>query len=143
MSQQLVRSLIEQRVRDWAEENDLPMEWESDVFTPPATAYGKFNLLPAETRSDDLAGKFRTWQGVAQITLAVPAGNGPAAAGELVKSLDETFPVYLNLVSDPSIDLIALTVIVMTPVNAPQGFADKGHWLVPAYFRYRCDYVAP
>lgn len=143
MSEQLIRSLIEQRVRDWAEQNDLPVEWENQTFAPPATAYVKFNLLPAQTRSDDLAGRMRTWQGIAQITISTPGGNGPAAASELVKSLDETFPAYLNIDSDPTIDGIALTVVVMTPVTAPAGFQDKNDWLVPAYFRYRCDLVLP
>lgn len=143
MSDQLVRALIETRLRNWAEDNELPVEWEDVDFTPPATTYLKFNLLPAQTRSDDLAGTLRTWSGVVQITIAVPAGNGPRAASDYVTGLDALFPCSLNIASNPQTDGIDLTVVVMTPITAPAGFADKGHWLVPAYFQYRSDYVMP
>lgn len=143
MTDQLVRALIETRLRNWADDNDLPVEWEDVGFTPPATAYIKFNLLPAQTRSDDLAGKFRTWSGVAQITICVPAGNGPAIASQYVAGLDALFPCSLNIASNPQADGIDLTVVVMTPVTARAGFADKAHWLVPADFQYRSDFVLP
>lgn len=143
MSEQLVRALIETRLRDWADDQDLPVEWEDVTFTPPDTTYLKFNLLPAQTRSDDLEGKLRTWLGVAQITICVPGGNGPASASQYVSGLDALFPCNLRIASNPQVDGIDLTVAVMTPVSAPQGFADKAHWLVPAYFQYRSDYVQP
>lgn len=141
MSDQLIRALIETRVRDWAEDNDLPVEWENDDFTAPVTAYARFNLLPAQTRSDDLEGTLRTWLGVAQIAICTPGGQGTAASNTLLADLAARFPVNLRIDSDPAVDGIALTVVVMTPLSIPQGFADAGKWTVPAYFQYRSDYV--
>ena len=60
MSQADVRALIEARLADWASQNDLPVAYENVAFDPPAGEFLKFNLLPARTGSDDMAGAHRS-----------------------------------------------------------------------------------
>lgn len=141
MTQQLIRALIETRLETYADGNGLDVEFENTTFTAPAGPYLRFNLLPAATRSDDLAGTFRTWSGIAQITICIPIGNGPAVADQYVIDLDAVFRCGLNIKSNPAVDLIDLTVVVATPLSEPAGFVDNAHWCVPAYFQYRCDFV--
>lgn len=141
MSEQVIRALLETRLSDWADDNDLPIAWEEDPFTPPKGSYLKFNLLPAQTRSDDLQGKLRTWTGIAQIAIFVASGNGPDGAGEILKQLDALFPCNLLLPSDPARDGVALNVLVLTPMSAPAGRTDKAHYMRPAFFQYRTDLI--
>lgn len=130
-----MRALIETRLADWALDNDLPISWENLAFTPPAdgSAYLKFNLLPGQTRSDDLAGQLRAWIGVAQITIFVPSKAGPAAAEAFVGQLDGLYPVSTYIVG------AALSVLIQTPVTAGNGFNDEAYFAVPASFQYRAD----
>jgi len=143
VSDALVRLLIERRFSDYAVGNDYPVQWEDKPFTVPTTEYLKFNLLPAPTRSDDLAGKHRAWIGVAQTAIAVPSGAGPAKADLIAGELDAWFPCGTGISSDPAVDGIALTVMIMTPLARPSGFSDKSYYFVPAYFNYRADYFLP
>lgn len=130
-----MRALIETRLRDWAGDNDLTVAWENASFTPPAdgSAYLKFNLLPGQTRSDDIAGQLRAWIGVAQFTVFVPSGAGPGAAEAYVKQLDALYPcqTYINGT--------ALNVLIQTPITAGNGFPDEAYYAVPASFTYRAD----
>lgn len=135
-----MRALIETRLSDFAADNDLLVAWENFAFTPqtdPSTGaplpYLKFNLLAGQTRSDDLAGQLRAWIGVAQITVFVPAGAGPAAAESLLKQLDALYPcaTYINGNT--------LNVLIATPVTAGNGFNDEAYYAVPASFNYRAD----
>lgn len=130
-----MRALIETRLRDWAADNDLPVAWENVAFTPPVdgSAYLKFNLLAGQTRSDDLAGQLRAWIGVAQITVFVPAGAGPAAAESLLKQLDALYPCSQYITG------AALNVLIQTPVTAGNGFNDEAYYAVPTSFTYRAD----
>jgi len=134
-----VRALIETRLSDWAADNELPVAWENLAFTPPTDATGnplpylKFNLLPAQTRSDDLAGQLRAWSGIAQIAIFVPSGSGPRAAEDLVGQLDALYPCQTYIAST------AIKVLIQTPVTAGNGFNDDAYYAVPAYFQYRAD----
>lgn len=136
MSQKDVRAVIETAVAAWAEENDFDdsaIAWENVAFAPPVGQYLKFNLLPAQTRSDDIAGQLRTWKGIVQLTLALPVGNGPALAETLIASLDRAFGASSYLPGP------TLSVLVATPVSAANGFLDDAHYLVPVTFQYRAD----
>ncbi len=134
MSQQDVRALLESRLSAFAADNGLTVKWENVKFTPPAdgSAYLRSDLLPAQGRSEDLAGTLRTWLGVYQITIAIPAGAGPAVAETLLKQLDSTFPCGMLLQG-------SISVLIASPVSAGNGFTDEAYHLVPASFQYRAD----
>jgi hypothetical protein len=138
MSQQDVRALIETRLKNWADDNDLALAVENVPFSPPSDAAGvlpylKFNLLPALTRSDDLAGALRSWSGVAQITVFARGGKGPGEAEGYVKLLDALFPASTYIVGT------TLSVLIATPVSAANGFPDEAYYAVPCSFQYRAD----
>lgn len=135
-----MRALIETRLSDWAANNELPVAWENVAFTPPTDAangdplaYLKFNLLPAQTRSDDISGNLRAWIGVAQITVFVPSGAGPAAAESWIKQLDALYPASQYIVGT------TLSVLIRTPVSAGNGYNDESYYAVPVSFEYRAD----
>jgi hypothetical protein len=135
MSQADVRALIEQRLKDFADENDLQVAWQDVPFDPPAADYLASNLLPAETRSEDLAGAHRCWSGVFQITIATPSNKGPGAGEAWLKQLDALFPCNL-VIAGP-----VLSVQIITPVSAGPEIPDESHVRLPASFQYRADFV--
>lgn len=137
----LLRALIEAPLRNYASDNDLPVAWEDIPFDTPIGTYVRFNLLPAQTRSEDLAGKHRVFTGVAQITICVQSGRGRAGVSDIAAALAALYPCGGLLSSNPSVDGIALNVAILTPLAVPAGFSDKAHYLTPAYFNYRSDYV--
>lgn len=133
MSQQQVRALIETRLKDWADDNDFQCEWENVTFTPDGSQYLKFNLLPAQTLSDDLAGKLRAFIGVAQITVFMASGVGTGPAELVVDQLDALFPASQTIFGT------ALNVLILTPVTPGNGFPDEAYYAVPVSFQYRAD----
>lgn len=133
MSQKEVRAILEMRLKDWADGEDLPVAFENQAFAPPAGSYLKFNLLPALTRSEDLEGQHRAINGIVQITIFSASGSGPKEAEELLIELDSLFPCGQSIAGD------TLSVLIASPLSAANGFADKGHYAVPASFQYRAD----
>lgn len=135
MSQADVRALIEQRLKGFTDDNDLLVAWQDIAFDPPAGDYFAFFLLPAQTRSDDMAGAHRAWTGIAQIDVRTPSGKGPGAGEAWLKQLDALFPC--NLIISGS----ALSVLILTPVSAGPEIPDESHVSLPVSFQYRADFV--
>jgi len=133
MSRKAIRAAIETRLGDWAAGVDYPVAWENAAFTPPASVWLAFTLLPADTRGTDLGGTLVEYRGVAQIDVAVPSGNGPKLAEEIIGELETLFP------PDTYLDADGVSVIVLTPLSSGPGRADASHYIVPCSFTYRAD----
>jgi hypothetical protein len=132
MSNKLCRKAIESRLATWAAARVpvLPIAWENVPFTPPAGAYLRAFLLPANTTGLDLAGAGRTYRGVYQVSVTCPINAGPGAAEAIADELAALFPLNLRLA------VTGLTLQVITPVTAAQGAQDATNFIVPVSFQY-------
>lgn len=134
MSEQLIRSLYEGRLKAWAAARvpALPVAWENVSFTPPVGTYLRAFLLPGDTRSRDLYGDNRHRVGVFQVNLVCPAGNGPGVAGGIAAELEALFPMNLILTSG------AFSVTQVSPLRRRAALTDD-RYTVPVDFQYRSD----
>ena len=134
MSDQLIRSLFEGRLKTWAAARApaLPVAWENVGFTPPAGVYLQAFLLRGATTSRDLAGDNRNRVGVFQISINCPAGNGPGAGESIAAELDALFPMNLRLTSG----IFAVQQLSPLRLWAPDS-ADR--YVLPVDFEYRAD----
>lgn len=138
MSQSAVRALFETRIKAWAEANDYPVAFEEQPFAPPTDptqAYLRVFLLPAQTRSDDLAGSHRAYTGVVQISILTQRDKGPGEGERIIKLLESLFPVNLQLTSS------AITAQVLTPLSAGPTLPDNSRRHIPTSFQYRADTI--
>lgn len=130
-----IAELLESRVAIIAESLGLPIAWPNIAFTPPDDApYGRVYVLPAQTVGQDLEGHMRTYQGILQLNIIIPAGSGVSQARGLAKSIADAFPEGLPLVDGD------LTVYINGPpqIRQPiQGSIDITH---PVSMQYRADY---
>lgn len=138
MSQSAIRSLLETRIKLWADTNDYPIAFEDQPFTPPADpaqAYLRVFLLPAFTRSDDLAGDHRSYTGVLQIDIMTVRDKGPGEGERILRALELLLPVNLRLTDG------AFSVSVITPLSAGPTLPDGARRHVPTSLRYRADTI--
>lgn len=138
MSQAAIRALYETRIKTWAEANEYPVAFEDQPFTPPADssqAYLRVFLLPAQTRSDDLAGSHRAYIGVLQIDILTQRDKGPGEGERILKSLELLLPVNLQLSSG------GFSVSVITPLSAGPVQSNGARRHVPTSLRYRSDTI--
>lgn len=135
MSNKLIRSLYESRLAGFGLLKSLPIAWENVQFTQPATAYLKSYLLKAPTGSDDLKGDHRVYEGVYQVSVFVPKGQGPQAAETLAAELATLFPLNLRLTSG------SFTVQIIEPCSEGPAVQGDTHYMIPVSFKYRADTV--
>lgn len=138
MSQATIRALFETRIKAWADANDYPVAFEEQPFTPPtdpAQAYLRVFLLPAQTRSDDLAGDHRAYTGLVQIDILTQRDKGPGEGERILKALEALLPVNLELSSG------TFRVYVSTPLSAGPSLPDGARRHVPTSLRYRSDTI--
>ncbi|HHU3936674.1 TPA: DUF4128 domain-containing protein [Citrobacter freundii] len=130
-----IADLLEGRVAAICSSLGLPVAWPNIAFTPPDDApYGRVYVLPAQTVGQDLEGHMRTYQGILQLNIIIPAGSGVSQARGLAKSIADAFPEGLPLVDGD------LTVYINGPpqIRQPiQGSIDITH---PVSMQYRADY---
>lgn len=95
MSQALIRSAFETRLKTWADGRTpaLPVAWENREFAVPndGARYCRAFLLPARTQSETLARTDRAYRGIFQVSFYMPIGPGAGAGEALAASLDEAF----------------------------------------------------
>jgi hypothetical protein len=134
MSEKLIRSLYEGRLKTWAAARlpALTVAWENVTMTPPTSAYLRAFLLRGDTTSRDLYGDNRHRVGVFQINIVCPGGAGPGAAEGIAAELDALFPMNLILTSG------AFSVTQVTPLRTRPGIPDD-RYTVPVDFAYRAD----
>lgn len=103
MSQLRCRQLIEARLQQWAELNDIKVGYQKKKFTrPPIDKPDQYRhiqcfQLPARTDAEDLEGTHKVYRGVFAMNVITPKGRGQAEAGAIVAQLDDLFPMNLPL----------------------------------------------
>lgn len=135
MSEKLIRSLYEGRLKAWAAARvpALPVAWENVGFTPPVGIYLRAFLLRGVATSRDLAGDNRHRVGVFQVDIVCPSGNGAGAAESIAAELEVLFPMNLILNSG------AFSVTQVSPLRTRAALPDD-RFTVPVDFQYRSDY---
>jgi len=133
MSNKRIRSLLEQRLKAWADARPIPVAWDNVKFTPPTGPYIRATLLPADTTSIDLEGAHRGYLGLFQLSINVPLSTGPGQAETLADELSALFPMTLRLESG------SFWVQITSPCSAYPGIPGDTHYMVPVRFRYRAD----
>ena len=134
MSQKQVRAIYETRLATWAAARApaLPIVYENDPLTPPATTYLRAFLLPADTTSEDLAGTLRTYGGIFQVNVVAPINTGPGAAAAIGDELAALFVLNARLTG-------GVTVQQITPTTVAGALQDADRYTIPVYFSYRSD----
>lgn len=135
MSNGLIRTLFEKRLKTWADVNDYPVAFEDQPFTIPETTYLRLFLLPAFTTSDDLKGDHRAYSGIVQIDILCPRDKGPGEGERVLKSLETLFPVNLRLTSG------TFSVMTVSPLSAGPTLPDSTRRHLPTSLRYRADTI--
>lgn len=135
MSQQIVRRALEKKLNAWAAARSLSVAWENVDFTPPAGAYIRANLLPAQTLSETLDRTHRRYAGVFQVTLMMPRGVGPSAAESLVAALVTEFTPAITIVES------TVRVYIMNPASPAPAIQDADRYVVPVSIDYEAHVV--
>jgi hypothetical protein len=137
MSDTIIRSLYEGRLKTWADARlpKLTIAFEDVIFTPPidGSTYLKAYLLPGNSDSEDLAGQHKSYRGIFQVSVVTKSGVGRGPAGQIANELAALFPNNLALTKTD------FTVFVRSPTsNAPAISSDTTSAL-PVSFEYRAD----
>jgi hypothetical protein len=137
MSDRIIRSLFEARLKAWADARlpKLPIAYEDVSFAPPAdgSAYLKAFLLPGNTDSEDLEGKHTSYRGVFQISVVTATGSGRGAAGLIAEDIAMLFPNNLALTKAD------FTVYVRSPMATAAALQGETTSSLPLSFQYRAD----
>jgi len=134
MSDSKIRKAFNDIVRGYATSRGMPVELENGIFTPPATgSYLKTQLFPAKTGSNTLAGDHKSYIGVYQVTIVVPAGEGTGHVTAIIDELQTLFPLYQRVAYGSNI------AVVMTPVSPMTGIPQGSYFYTPTFFNYRSD----
>jgi hypothetical protein len=120
-----IRRALESRLLAWADARGLPVAWEAVAFTPPAGAYLKVFLMPAEPVNMDLDSGIREY-GLFQVSICTPSGVGPQQAESLADELRGVFAAD---------EVIGPVRISKTPYRSP-GLPSDTHFIVPVTIRY-------
>src|SRR4051812_1588609 len=99
MSEALIAELVEARLQEWAELQDLSIAFEDVSFTPLAKEiYARVKHLPATTTSAFVEGGHRALIGLWQVSIVCPTGKGVGPGRRVAMTLSDYFPVNLTLV---------------------------------------------
>lgn len=135
MSDRIIRSLFELRLKAWADARvpKLPIAFEDVAFTPPDGAHLRAFLLPANPDSEDLEGKHVAYLGVFQVSVVTKAGSGRGAAGLVAEEIATLFPNNLALTK------AGFTVFVRSPMSTAAALQGETISTLPLSFQYRAD----
>lgn len=137
MSDRIIRSLFEARLKVWASTRvpALPIAYEDVAFTPPANddPYLKIFLLPGNTDSEDLEGKHTSYRGVLQISVVTKSGGGRGAAGMIAEEIAGLYPNNLAL------SKADFTVFIHSPMATAGAIQGDTTSSLPLSFQYRAD----
>jgi hypothetical protein len=137
MSDRIIRSLFETRLKAWATVRApvLPIAYEDVAFTPPAdgSPYLRAFLLPANATSEDLEGKHTAYRGVFQVCVVMKAGGGRGAAGLIADEIAALFPNNLPMTKAD------FTVYVRSPMATASAQQGDTTTTLPLSFQYRAD----
>lgn len=134
MSHETIRSIFDTVVNDWAKTNNILVSFQNINFKPSIDQlYLKLYTLPADTSSNDLEGKLRTYLGVYQISIICPSGIGTGDSSEVINNLIELFPMNQAFYKD------SFKVQVITPVAEAKAIQSDTTYTIPLSFQYRAD----
>ncbi|USX01859.1 DUF4128 domain-containing protein [Pseudomonas proteolytica] len=137
MSDRIIRSLFEARLKAWASAHvpALPIAYEDVAFTPPVNdaPYLKIFLLPGNTDSEDLEGKHASYRGVLQISVVTKAGEGRGGAGLIADEISALYPNNMALTK------AEFTVFIRSPMATAGAIQGDTTSSLPLSFQYRAD----
>jgi hypothetical protein len=137
MSDRIIRSLFDARLKTWATARvpPLPIEYEDVAFTPPSdgSPYLRSYLLPANTTSEDLEGKHTAYRGVYQVSVVTKAGEGRGVASLIADELAALFPNNLAMTKT------SFTVYTRSPMSTATAQPGDTTTTLPLSFVYRAD----
>jgi hypothetical protein len=135
--QSIVRAVLEQRLRTWnaARAEPIALVWQNSPESPGETYLASY-LLPIELRSLDLEGVHRVYEGIFQINIVTPAGDGPGLAEDFLQELDALFPVNLRLVGENGV-----VTQIMTPMSPGTSTVEPNAYTQPVSCQVRSDTI--
>lgn len=137
MSDRIIRSLFEARLKAWADARipKLVIAYEGVTFTPPAdgATYLRAYLMPGSTDSEDLAGKHTSYRGVFQVSVITASGSGTGTAGLIAEEIAQLYPNNLPLAKAD------FTVYVRSPMATAPAIQGETTSTSPLSFQYRAD----
>lgn len=131
MSHTRIAALLEARLGEWADANDIPVAWENTPMDPPDGLYLQAYAMPATTTAIDLAEKLHVLPGVWQINVNAPAGDGTGPARDLADQIAALFPLGMMLTEGP------LTCYIHTPPTIYRGISSDTRCSLPISMNYR------
>lgn len=134
MTQAIIRRAFESTLKTWADAQPLEVAWENKSFTPVNGAtYLRAFLLPIPTESDDLGRVHRRYEGIFQVSVALPLGTGAGAGEAIVSALVALFT--------PStvINQSGLRIFIMQPMSAATAILEDDRYVIPCSLTYRAD----
>lgn len=136
MSHNLIASIYEARVIDWAKAKSPPLSVvvENGTYDPKnGETHLRVYTLPADTASNTLGGDHKLYIGVFQVSIVTPSGKYRGPAGILADEISSQFPLYERNTKN------GLTVVTLTPVEQGPGIQGDTTYMVPVSFQYRAD----
>ena len=135
MSNSIIRSALESRLKTWADSQvpPIPIAYQNVPFTPPAGRYIRAYLLPAETSSRLVEGTDRSYIGMFQMSVCVPDGTGPGASEQIVASLETLFSSPLTISKS------GLNIRITRPLSVSPAMQEHGLYVIPTRTQYRVD----
>lgn len=138
MSEQaFVRAVLEQRLHAWnaTRLEPLAIVSQNSRATPGETYLAVF-LLPVGVRSQDLEGTHRVYEGIFQINIVTPAGEGPGLAEDLIQELGTLYPVNLRLIGEE-----ATVTTIITPMSPGSSISEPNAYTQPVSCQVRSDTI--
>jgi hypothetical protein len=139
MSEALIAELVETRLLEWAELQEVPIAFEDVPFTPPTKAiYARVKHLPATTTTAFLDGKHKAFIGLWQVSIVCPSGNGVGPGRRVAMTLSDYFPP--NLVLQKS----SFRMQINSPVSVGPVIVNdtEARSTLPCSFTYRADTIS-
>lgn len=134
MSDTKIRKAFNDIVRAYGTSKGWLVVLENGVATPVAgQTYLKTTLGPSTPRATTLAGDGKTYRGVFQIQIVVPAGEGTGRITTILDELQELFPLYGRVSYGDN------EAVIMTPLQTFTGITEGGTFTTPVSFNYRSD----
>lgn len=134
MSDSKIRKAFNDIIRTYGTSKGLVVVLENSVATPVAgKTYLKTTLGPSTPRASTLAGDGKTFRGVFQIQIVVPAGEGTGRITTIIDELQELFPLFGRVSYGDN------EAVIMTPIQTFMGITEGGTFTTPVSFNYRSD----
>jgi hypothetical protein len=135
MSQKIVRAGLEKKLKAWADAQTLPVAWENQAFTAPATAYVRAFLLPDPVQSQTLDKLHRRFAGILQVDLVMPINGGAAPAETLLASLMTAFNPSTSFTES------GVLIYITDPASAAPALTEANRYTVPVSIPYAAHVI--